>query len=331
MIEATPKRTRGSMRKKLKDATSLVSESPSKGSNCLPETPRKRKLDQDDVEASPSIRAASSVGRSTGRSGTATIVPDGETPRKRRPEPDMFATPLFLRRPASQFMGESLLSSPPVPLPQPIRPGLVKGLSSLMADLRKMQDEILDDEIDNLRELEREASNETKKLLFPATAASAAAGVAQEDPFGTSSGEGGDVSRNTDPIEREHASGGAAEGEAKSGDVPTRVWKKRGLKRQTRRVKSKFLHCMYLPLIDLANSNQCVPCVINHYLLYPPLVARVQTVKLRMMKTLLSSPHWTSEIRTKDPAKTRPQTTLVVKLNPRLIPQSRKRSLLAEQ
>ncbi|KAF8424095.1 DNA replication/checkpoint protein [Tirmania nivea] len=227
MIEATPKRTRGSMRKELKSSNSLF------------ETPRKRKLNLDDVEDSPS-RAASSVAGSGPRSGAATIGPDGETPRKRRLEPDMFATPSFLRRSTSRLMDESLLFSPPVPLPQPVKPKLVKGLSSLMADLRKMQDEILEDEMENLRELEREASSGVKKPLFPATDACLAAEVAKGDLFGTQGGEGDKETENPAAAEGVDVSGGAVgDGEVKSEDAPTRVWKKRGLKRQTRRVKMR--------------------------------------------------------------------------------------------
>ncbi|KAF8449713.1 DNA replication/checkpoint protein [Terfezia claveryi] len=237
MIEYSPKRIRGSMQKELKKATS---ESPSQSSNGLLETPRKRKLNPDDVEDSTSIRAASSVAGSVSRSGAATIVPDGETPRKRRPEPDMFATPSFLRRSTSRLMDESLLSSPPVPLPQPMKPKLVKGLSSWMADLRRMQDEILEDEMENLRELEREASGGVKKPLFPATDASATSGVASGDVFGTQGGEDDNETENPAAKEGTGASGDASgEGEIKSGDAPTRMWKKRGLKRQTRRVKMR--------------------------------------------------------------------------------------------
>ena len=256
MIEATPKKIRGSMRKELKEATSLISESPSKSSNSLFETPRKRKLNLDNADGSPSIRAASSVAGSASRSGTATIAPDDETPRKRRPEPDMFATPPFLRRSTPRLMDESLLSSPPVPLPQPMKPKLVKGLSSLMADLRRMQDEILDDEMENLREIEREASGSVKKPLFPATDTNAAAGVAKRDLF-TQGGEGGNETENPVTVEGVDASGDAVgDGEIKSGGVLTRVWKKRGLKRQTRRVKS---NCMYLLLVDFANIRPVRP------------------------------------------------------------------------
>ncbi|RPB21510.1 hypothetical protein L211DRAFT_439503 [Terfezia boudieri ATCC MYA-4762] len=253
MIESTPKSIRGSMRKELKKETSLVSESPSQSSNGLFETPRKRKLNSDDDEDSTSIRAASSTAGSVSRSGAATIVPDSETPRKRRPEPDMFATPSFLRRSTSRLMDESLLSSPPVPLPQPMKPKLVKGLSSWMADLRRMQDEILEDEMENLRELEREASGGVKKPLFPATDASAASRVASGDVFGAQGGEDDNETENPAAEEGVGASEDAAgEGEIKSGDAPTRIWKKRGLKRQTRRVKmrpvrNKPLQAVYAP------------------------------------------------------------------------------------
>lgn len=254
MIEGTLHGARGSPRKQRQEITQVVSDSPSKNSNGLFETPRKRKLHQDDVEDSPSVRAASSVAGSASRSA-ATIVPDGETPRKRRYDQDIFATPSFLRRSTARIMDPALLSSPPVPLPQPMRPKLVKGLSGLMADLRKMQDEILEDEMDNLRELEREALSVTKKSLFADATSTIKAAVVTDNP------ESNKADRDQPPAESatlnvEHGSETEArDGEAKADEAPKRIWKK-GLKRQTRRVKSKHLHILYYTLFSIKqNAN----------------------------------------------------------------------------
>ena len=68
-----------------------------------------------------------------------------------------FQTPAFLRRiPMSKISENSEFASPePIRLP---RKPLVRGLSSIVADLRKTQEEHLDDELDALREMENEGA-----------------------------------------------------------------------------------------------------------------------------------------------------------------------------
>lgn len=68
-----------------------------------------------------------------------------------------FQTPAFLRRiPMSKISENSEFTSPePIRLP---RKPLVRGLSSIVADLRKTQEEQLDDELDALREVENEGA-----------------------------------------------------------------------------------------------------------------------------------------------------------------------------
>lgn len=92
MIEATPVKNQSPVRKELQETTNIISEIPEKNSNDPFETPQKRRRDHDD-DASPSERAALGVARSAHRSGSGNIGPDGETPRKRRLEQDMFETP----------------------------------------------------------------------------------------------------------------------------------------------------------------------------------------------------------------------------------------------
>ena len=224
IIDTTPPKFR---HKELKDTTN-ISGAPEERSDSMFETPRKRKLEQGEVDASPSTRATLSASRRVTRSG-ATIVSDGETPKKRRfDSQDLFATPSFLRRTNSRIMDPSL-SSPPVPQPMK-RPGLVKGLSSLMAELRKRQDEILDEDMDILREVEMERMGvAVRKPLFPK-------GI----PTGTAD-TGQDVGVSSAVVNSEKVADKVAEdGEGKTEDeAPARVWKKKGLKRQTRRVKSK--------------------------------------------------------------------------------------------
>ncbi|KAG8162496.1 hypothetical protein KVR01_008261 [Diaporthe batatas] len=68
-----------------------------------------------------------------------------------------FQTPAFLRRiPMSKISEDNEFASPePIRLP---RKPLVRGLSSIVADLRKTQEEQLDDELDALREMENDTA-----------------------------------------------------------------------------------------------------------------------------------------------------------------------------
>ncbi|KAG0644220.1 DNA replication/checkpoint protein [Tuber brumale] len=107
-------------------------------------TPKKTK---DRISASPvSTRKAGDANGGGSNEG-------GEfaTPRKRKAEEisvgsakkrgeEEFTTPTFLRRDSSRF--QPLVETPPVPLP--MRP--VRGLSSMVAELRKMEDEAIEEE-----------------------------------------------------------------------------------------------------------------------------------------------------------------------------------------
>jgi hypothetical protein len=66
-----------------------------------------------------------------------------------------FQTPAFLRRIPMSKISENNEFASPEPIRLPRKP-LVRGLSSIVADLRKTQEEQLDDELDALREMEME-------------------------------------------------------------------------------------------------------------------------------------------------------------------------------
>lgn len=66
-----------------------------------------------------------------------------------------FQTPAFLRRIPMAKINENSEFPSPEPIRLPRKP-LVRGLSSIVADLRKTQEEQLDDELDALREMENE-------------------------------------------------------------------------------------------------------------------------------------------------------------------------------
>lgn len=68
-----------------------------------------------------------------------------------------FQTPAFLRRIPMAKINESSEFASPEPIRLPRKP-LVRGLSSIVADLRKTQEEHLDDELDALREMENEVA-----------------------------------------------------------------------------------------------------------------------------------------------------------------------------
>lgn len=241
MIEGSPAPKRSPVRRELQETTNIMSEIPEESSNGPFETPQKRRRNQDDDDdASPSECTASGVARSSHRSGPSSICPDGETPRKRRLEQDMFETPSFLRRTIPLIIEPSLMSSPPVPFPQLIQPKLVKGLSSLMAELRKAQDERLEEEMDSVREYERERERElaleAKGSLLSKPSANLGLKVTQNSTSDEKS-----LSVEKEIVPEAEAEVEAIDEKSSAEKAPVSVWKKRGLKRQTRRVKSRCL------------------------------------------------------------------------------------------
>jgi DNA replication regulator SLD2 len=140
-----------------------------------------------------------------------------------------FATPSFLRRdsqrihmPAVDEDEEGLPVSPQM-VRMPKKP-LVRGLSSMLAGLRKMEEDAADEDLEALREMESEATGASKPrpLLEPA--------VLAEDsqvrlPLG-----GFDAEDKYDTEPEDNDLGIGPDGQ------PLKVYKKRGQKRTTRRV-----------------------------------------------------------------------------------------------
>lgn len=77
-----------------------------------------------------------------------------------------FQTPAFLRRIPMAKINENSEFPSPEPIRLPRKP-LVRGLSSIVADLRKTQEEQLDDELDALREMENEDAPPTGPAKKP--------------------------------------------------------------------------------------------------------------------------------------------------------------------
>ena len=160
------------------------------------------------------------------------------TPSKRKlmkEDVDEGATPAFLRRdhrrlqsPRYDEKGNLEIDSP-VAARLPAKPPL-RGLSSLIAGLRKMEEEEFDEEMDVLRELENGSSGAAKGSIV--------AGVAVNENQGKPSSKDDDLGEQT----RENTQQPSLVG--KDGK-PLKVWKKRGQKRTTKRVNSKSRYPSY--------------------------------------------------------------------------------------
>ncbi|KAH0553207.1 hypothetical protein GP486_006620, partial [Trichoglossum hirsutum] len=149
-----------------------------------------------------------------------------------------FATPPFLRR---DRLGSGMFSTTtedgnPIPaspvIRMPAKPP-VRGLSSMLAQLRQMEDEALDDEMDVLREMEMENTGQPAKPSSSVTK-SAPAALSQDNQTKPSGETSTDMSAAASI-----ATGGSEGGEKPAlgrNGKPLKVWKKRGQKRTTRRV-----------------------------------------------------------------------------------------------
>lgn len=148
-----------------------------------------------------------------------------------------FSTPSFLRRDSNRPMpvvnenAESLELSPQM-VRVPRKP-LVRGLSSMLAGLRKMQEDAADDDLEALHEME----NETETGSKPTSKTDA---MAPEEPVLVKDSQPGfplggfddEADYDTEPEEIKNPTLG------RDGQ-PLKVYKKKGQKRTTRRVKMK--------------------------------------------------------------------------------------------
>lgn len=161
-----------------------------------------------------------------------------------------FQTPAFLRRiPMSKISEDSGYKSPePIRLP---RKPLLRGLSSVVADLRKLQEEQLDDDLDALREMENEneaepadntpGSNQPISNHNPLNASKTASN--KQDKAHHILAEDTEKQNMTllggfDDEGKYDSAGEENAGMDRSGQ-PLRVYKKKGQKRTTRRSNMK--------------------------------------------------------------------------------------------
>ncbi|KAK6699843.1 DNA replication regulator sld2 [Fusarium graminearum] len=134
-----------------------------------------------------------------------------------------FDTPAFLKRNTLPVLEENGDFDAPAPLRLPRKP-FARGLSEIVASLRKVEEESLDDDLDALRDIEDGGMGEPKpKTLFPSKPKDDILvddNEARQLPLGGFDDEGVYDS----PVE---------------GDNPTRVYKKKGQKRTTRMAKMR--------------------------------------------------------------------------------------------
>lgn len=237
-------------------------------------TPSKRRAVLGDVELNvlqtPSRKtqeAASEASLESRARGERTPLSAGKqrmlnqflTPQKRKideqgtPSSTMrgLATPAFLRR--GNALGAIDEADETTPRPAPWkRRGLGRSLSAMIQAMKKDENDKLDEEADIMREMEMEEAGIAipKKPRIPQ--------IQVEDsqapmPLGPDRGQ-----ESEDEEE---------EPELGPDGKPRRVWKKKGLKRQTRRVNSKSLWLMKtLPVLI---ARQCGPTLQNPSLSLP--------------------------------------------------------------
>ncbi|KAF4988299.1 hypothetical protein FGRMN_9850 [Fusarium graminum] len=135
-----------------------------------------------------------------------------------------FDTPAFLKRNTLPVLDENDDFDAPAPLRLPRKP-FTRGLSEIVASLRKVEEDNLDDELDALRDVENEEMGESKpKTLFPSKPND---DILVDDSQTRALPLGGfdDEGLYDSPVEEN--------------GQPARVYKKKGQKRTTRRVKMR--------------------------------------------------------------------------------------------
>jgi hypothetical protein len=232
-------------------------------------TPSKRRAVLGDVELNilqtPSRKSqevASETSLESRARGERTPVSAGKrfmlnqfvTPKKRKMEEEGtpssttrgLATPAFLRR--GNLLGAIDEADETTPRPAPWkRRGLGRSLSAMIQAMKKDEDDKLDEEADIMREMEMEEagiSMQPKKLRVPQ--------ILVEDsqaamPLGPDRGLETEEDEDEEP-------------ELGPDGKPRRVWKKKGLKRQTRRVISKSI---YIMVVSPTNSAPVRPNFIK--------------------------------------------------------------------
>ncbi|KUJ14708.1 uncharacterized protein LY89DRAFT_649159 [Mollisia scopiformis] len=152
-----------------------------------------------------------------------------------------FSTPSFLRRDNHRVRlpvlneNEGGIALSPEMVRMPRKP-LVRGLSSMLAGLRKMEDDAADDDLDALREMEMEETGET--MPKPKAKPKPVLEAPPQDILVEDSQPGFPLGGFDDEAQLDSDADEAKEGLDCDGK-PLKVYKKKGQKRTTRRVKMK--------------------------------------------------------------------------------------------
>lgn len=216
----------------------------------VPQTPSRK---PGDAASETSLESRARGDRTPLSAGKRFLLNQFVTPKKRRLDDEgtpstsrMLATPAFLRRDNVLSAIDEAGETTPRPAPWKRR-GLGRSLSSMIQAMKKDEDDRLDEEADIMREMEMEEQGISvpKKIRVPQ--------MLVEDsqmamPLGPDRGLESEEDSDEEP---------ALGPDGK----PRSVWKKKGLKRQTRRVNSKDL--VRLELILFANSPSVRPNIVK--------------------------------------------------------------------
>lgn len=218
----------------------LSSETPSKAQrtvlgDIIPNVLQTPSKDRGRSEDEFSMEGRGGRSRTPLSTGKRYLLDKFATPQKRKRDNEdtpssalkYLSTPMFLRRDTHSL---DMIAEEDETTPRPApwkRRGLGRSLSSMIQSLRRQEEEKLDEELEIMREMEMEAAGISlpKKTKVPDILVEDSQAPMRLGPDGYD-GSGQEDSRGTDAQQ---------EGLGQNGK-PRKVWKKRGQKRQTKRI-----------------------------------------------------------------------------------------------
>ncbi|ETS73481.1 hypothetical protein PFICI_14427 [Pestalotiopsis fici W106-1] len=188
----------------------------------LQATPSKRK--HAELESKSATKLGTTPRSSSKRASFATPLKnrDNNVQDFKSPSNLLFATPAFLKRAPMPPLDENGKYTSPQPIRLPRKP-LGRGLSSVVASLRKLEEEKLDEELEAMHEMENEAREESSK-------AKELPKILEPDSQNRQLLDGFDDEAELDS---------EAEPELGRDGLPLRIYKKKGQKRTTKKVNMK--------------------------------------------------------------------------------------------
>ncbi|KUI72007.1 DNA replication regulator SLD2 [Cytospora mali] len=226
------------------------------------ETPRKGKYTMDtglgievDLARTPSTRSRPQQSPRKGVLATPSQRHNGGNRVVKTPSSShsvsklQFSTPAFLRRIPMPNISENSEFASPEPIRLPRKP-MVRGLSSILADLRRTEEEQLDDDLDVLREMENEgtstkpagrsSTSNTKPAPTPAPTSKKAGNAQDMDSIlaEDSQKQNMNLLGGFDDEGMHDSEDGQQEGVDRGGK-PLKVYKKKGQKRTTRKANMR--------------------------------------------------------------------------------------------